>query len=624
MHIVQLHNTGQTHKPVADWHLMVLAILLAAVAVTRFHSYLLFHSLAELFLVVVFLTTFAIAWNVRAQLDTFLLVAGISMGPVALLDMMHMLAFKGMGVFANDANLATQLWIAQRSVNAASLLAAALLARHHPRPVDVLGGITLVALALGVSIFGGWFPDCFVEGQGLTGFKLAAEWAIMATFVVTLLKLRRIKGLFAPSLYQLLVAAVLVSLVEETTFTLYRDVYGVLNMTGHLLAVVAGYLLYAGLVRYGLAHPQEVLYRQLNDANARLTDVALRNNERAALALETLDGAPWEWDMVQTDRTLTARHAGWLRQDHPPSLSQWCARVLPEDLPALQAVLTARPSGAAASAEYRLRRNDGSIGWFTTSSRTFASGQGDRMVGVDRDVTIRKQAEQERERLADDVRKFAEILAHHLQEPARLQACYAQLLRRRLPPPCPPDLDEAIQVIETGAEYLRHLLRDAHLYMVLDRLAPPDKPVDAGKALAEAWQHHADRARHMGATLEADTLPSVALAQPRLAELFSILLANALEYRHPDRKPVVRVTCTVEQREVVLHVADNGIGIAPRYHQQIFRPFERLHTQTQHPGTGIGLALARKIVETAGGRIWVSSDTDAGTTFHIALPQGNP
>lgn len=608
----------------ADWHLVVLAALLTAVAATRFHSYLLFHSLAELFLVVVALTTFAIAWNVRRQLDTFLLVAGLAMGPVAILDMLHMLAFKGMGVFASDSNLATQLWIAQRGLDAVSLLAAALLAHHTLRPVAVLAGATLVAVLLGGSIFLGWFPDCYVEGEGLTPFKLAAEYAIMAAFAATVVQLRRIRHLFAPSLYNLLVAAALISLTEEATFTLYRDVYGVLNMTGHVLAVIAGSLLYTGLIRYGLAHPQEVLYRQLNELNARLADAALKNNERAALALETLDGAAWEWDMAQPERLLTARHAAWLGLDQPPSLDLWRQRVLPEDLPALDAVLAAGPPGEATSAEYRLRREHGTIAWFATTSRSFASAEGDRMIGFDRDISAQKQAEMERQRLAEDVRRFSEILAHHLQEPARLQACYAQVLRRRLPSPCPPELDEAIEVIQTGAEYLRRLLRDAHLYIVLDRLAPPEKPVDASQALAKAWEHLAAITEPTGARLEAAPLPCLSLTQPRLVDLFTILLTNALEYRHPDRAPVVRVSCETGNREIVLHVADNGIGIAPRYHQQIFQPFERLHTQAQHPGTGIGLALARKIVESAGGRIWVSSDIDSGTVFHIALPQGSP
>lgn len=602
-----------------DWHLIGLAALLLAVGASRAHSYLLFHALVELFLVVVSLTAFALAWNVRRHLDNpVLLLSGIALGPVALLDMLHMLAFKGMGIFPADANLATQLWIAQRGLDAAAMMTAALLGMRRVAPEAALGWVCAAALALGVVIFTGLFPDCFVAGQGLTPFKRGAEIVIMAAFAVTVARLWSLRLRFPPSLLRLLLAANALSLVEEAAFTLYVDVYGVFNMAGHLVAVVVGLLLYSALVRYGLAHPQEALY-------GRLSDAALRDNERAALALDTLDGGAWEWDMVTPGRPLSLRHALWLHlpPDQICTVEAWRERIVPEDRGVWDELTAPRPPGPAVTGEYRLRGADGVVRWFSGSSRTFVSGGEMRMVGLDRDVTARKAAETERQRLADDVRKFSEILAHHLQEPARLQACYAQVLRRRLPDPCPPELAEALGVIEDGANYLRRLLRDAQLYMVLDRLPPPSTPEDCAAALAEAWKGLAASAESCGARLEVGALPRLPVARARLVDLFAILLGNALEYRTPDCPPVVSVSCQVTAGEAVLAVADNGIGIQPRYHQQIFQPFDRLHTQAQHPGTGIGLALARKIVENAGGRIWVESELGRGATFRIALPLGD-
>lgn len=609
--------SATTRRP--DWHLIGLVLLLVAVTATRAHSYLLFHTLVELFLIVVSLTAFALAWNVRRNLDNpVLLMSGMALGPVAVLDLLHTLAFKGMGIFPDDANLATQLWIAQRGLDAAAMLAAALFGGRRVRAQTSLGVSCAAAVVLGLLIFGGLFPQCYVAGQGLTPFKLAAEYTIMAAFAVTMVRLWRLRPMFPPPLLRLLMAANGLSLIEEAAFTLYRDVYGVLNMAGHLVAVVVGVLLYAGLVRYGLANPLEALY-------GRLSDSALRDNERAALALDTLDAATWEWDMVSEERTLSPRHALWLGlpPDLPATVAAWRERVLSEDRAIWDALTAPRPPGPAASGEYRLRLSDGSVRWFAGSSRTFATGGGHRMIGLDRDVTQRRLAENERQRLADDVRKFSEILAHHLQEPARLQACYAQVLRRRLPEPCPSDVAEALTIIEQSGGYLRRLLRDAHLYIVLDRLPPPDHPVDCAPAVAEAWKNLTATAQACGAHLEVGPLPTVRMAPARLVDLFTILLCNALEYRSPSRAPSVSVTARADEGEVVLSVADNGIGIASRYHEQIFNPFERLHTQTQHPGTGIGLALARKIVDSVGGRIWVESEPDRGAIFHIALPQGD-
>lgn len=601
-----------------DWHLMWLGLLLLAVIATRSHSYLLFHSLVEIFLIVVYLTAFAIAWNVRRHLDNpVLLLSGLALGPVAMLAVLHTLAFKGMGIFPPDPNLATQLWIAERGLDAAAMLAAALLGTRRVAPHLSLGVVSAAALLLGVLVLTGAFPDCYVAGQGLTPFKLAAEYAIMAAFAVTMVLLWRLRGLFPPPLLRLLLLANGLSLVEEAAFTLYVDVYGVFNMAGHVVAVLAGGVLYAGVVRYGFAHPQQVLY-------GRLSDAALRDNERAALALDTLDGGTWEWDMHAPQPQLSLRHALWLGlpPDQAATAEAWRERMVPEDRPAWDALVEPRPPGTPRTVEYRLRRDDGSVLWFSGSSSTFAAANGLRMIGLDRDISARKAAEAERQRLAEDVRKFAEILAHHLQEPARLQACYAQVLRRRLPDPRAPEVEEALNVVEDGANYLRRLLRDAHLYMVLDRLPPPGEPVDAASALDEAWKQRASMAAACGARLEVAALPRVRLARARLVDLFAILLSNALEYRSPDRDLVVSVSCRDAEGEVVLSVADNGIGIPPRYHEQIFRPFERLHTHSQHPGTGIGLALARKIVDSAGGRIWVESEPERGATFHIALPQG--
>jgi signal transduction histidine kinase len=606
-----------------DWHLVGLAVLLAAAAATRLHSYLLFHALVELFLITVALTAFSLTWNLRRQIDNpVLLMWGMALGPVAVLDMVHMLAFKGMGVFGPDPNLATQLWVAQRSLDAVAMTAAVLLGGRRVPAQLSLSLLSLAALGLGLAIFAGVFPDCYIVGRGLTPFKLAAEYAIMAALALTLWRLWVLRPMFPPALFRLMVAACALSLLEEAAFTLYVDVYGLFNMVGHLVAVAAGALIYAGVVRYGLSHPQRVLYGRLQELNERLTDAALRDNERAALALETLDAGAWEWDTLSPVRALSLRHAAWLGLDvdQLATVELWRARVLPEDLPAFDAVLLPRPPGPVVRAEYRLRRADGTIAWFSAASRCFADGEGLRMVGLDRDISSRKQADLERQRLADDVRRFSEILAHHLQEPARLQACYAQVLRRQLPKPCPPETDEALKVVEDGANYLRRLLRDAHLYIVLDRLPRPDRPVDTAAVLTSVWAGLKPLADSCGARLEVGDLPRVWLAEARLADLFGILLGNALEYRDPDRPPHIVVSAREDGGEIELAVGDNGIGILPRYHEQIFVPFERLHTQAQHPGTGIGLALARKIVENAGGRIWVASEAGQGATFHIALP----
>lgn len=167
------------------------------------------------------------------------------------------------------------------------------------------------ATAMATAIFMGVFPDCYVEGKGLTPFKIVAEYVVMAAFVLTALRLRALRTLFPPHLFRLMQAAMVAAVVEEATFTLYVDVYGSLNMLGHLVQGVYAALIYLGIVRFGLAAPQEALYHQLNALNSRLAEEALRNNERAAMAVEAVDGATWEWDMVSPPPFRVSSPSRW-------------------------------------------------------------------------------------------------------------------------------------------------------------------------------------------------------------------------------------------------------------------------------------------------------------------------
>lgn len=222
-----------------------------------------------------------------------------------------------------------------------------------------------------------------------------------------------------------------------------------------------------------------------------------------------------------------------------------------------------------------------------------------------------------------DLRRFTEILAHHLQEPVRIQASYVQSLSRLLPKPLSPEVEEAMSYVQNSAARLRDLLRDAYLYLVIDRLPAPSIPVPAGEALQTAWRNLAARVKETGARLDAEDLPSVQVSRERLVDLFAVLIANAIEFRSPDRSPHIQVNCADQGEAWEFSVIDNGIGIEPEYLERIFRVFERLHPRDRHAGTGIGLALARKIVECANGSIRSQSTPGQGSTFLFTLPKAS-
>jgi signal transduction histidine kinase len=253
---------------------------------TRLYSYVLFHSIAEVFSIVVTFGIFMVFWNARRfmQNDYFLFL-GIAYLFVAGIDLLHTLAYKGMGVFLGyDTNLPTQLWIAARYLQSLSLLAASLFLFRKPRirPAFLfLGYAAITSLVLASIFYWGVFPDCFIEGQGLTPFKKVSEYIICLFLLASLALLYQKRRQFDPGVFQLLSASIGVMIAAEMAFTLYVDVYGLLNLLGHLLKIVAFYLVYKAFVEVGLTQPYSLLFRDLKqneDALARQAQELARSN----------------------------------------------------------------------------------------------------------------------------------------------------------------------------------------------------------------------------------------------------------------------------------------------------------------------------------------------------------
>lgn len=235
-------------------------------------NYLLFHSLVELFSVVVAFGTFTVAWHTRRTIENgYILFLGLGMLFVGAIDLVHTLAFRGMGVFpGGGSNAATQLWIAARGLECLGFLVAPLLVARRVRVAAVLTAYALAAAALLAAVFGGVFPDCFVEPSGLTPFKKASEVVVIAVLLVALRLLWRARAHFERDVFAALTAALVLAAAAEASFTLYRDVTGLANMAGHLLKLSAFVLIYRALVVTGIARPLDLLFRTLKEREASL------------------------------------------------------------------------------------------------------------------------------------------------------------------------------------------------------------------------------------------------------------------------------------------------------------------------------------------------------------------
>ncbi|MGB9624405.1 MAG: PAS domain S-box protein [Phycisphaerae bacterium] len=269
---------------------------------------------------------------------------------------------------------------------------------------------------------------------------------------------------------------------------------------------------------------------------------------------------------------------------------------------------------------------------FGTSTRThFTADELAMMKAVADQVAIAMERQRAMETLrqtaADlarsnrDLEQFASVASHDLQEPLRTVAGYLQLLERRYKSRLDKEADEFIAFAVDGALRLKQLINDLLSYSRVGTRGRPFEAVDMNRVFADVVEGLGGVIRENGATVTSDPLPIVRGDPTQLSQLLQNLIANGIKFRRDD-PPRVHVSA----REVGTHwefsVRDNGIGMAPEYFERVFVVFQRLHTQARYPGTGIGLAICKKIVDRHGGRIWVESEVGAGSTFFFTLPGG--
>jgi two-component system, chemotaxis family, sensor kinase Cph1 len=219
-----------------------------------------------------------------------------------------------------------------------------------------------------------------------------------------------------------------------------------------------------------------------------------------------------------------------------------------------------------------------------------------------------------------ELEQFAYVSSHDLQEPLRMVASYAQLLERRYQDRLDADGIEFLQYIVDGAKRMRQLIDDLLTFSRIGTQAQQLHAVSSDEALNMALKNLAVSIQESGARVVRDPLPDVQADQSQLTQLFQNLIGNAIVYRRQDVPLQIAVRAVRVDSQWQFSVEDNGIGIAPEHRERIFVIFQRLHRREEYPGTGIGLAICKKIVERHGGRIWVDSAVGKGSAFHFLLP----
>jgi len=252
---------------------MVAFAIVAGLHAITFYNYLVFHTMVEVFAIVVACGIFMLAWNSRGiSQNSYLLFLGTAYLFVAGLDFVHTLAYEGLGIFPDhNTDLATQLWIGARYVESFALLLAPLLVRKRLRAGVVFTGFALVtALVLVSTLYWRNFPVCFDPDTGLTVFKKASEYVISVLLIASVALLLKRRADFDRDVLKMLVASILLTVASELCFTLYRGVYDIANESGHLLKLASFYLIYRAVIQTGIRKPYAMLLRDLKQSNEML------------------------------------------------------------------------------------------------------------------------------------------------------------------------------------------------------------------------------------------------------------------------------------------------------------------------------------------------------------------
>ncbi len=640
--------------------MLLILVILGGIYLARLDSYLLFHSLADLFSVLVAFAVFIIAWHsYPVARNNYLLVLGVGSLFISILDILHVLGYHDMGVLtAFGPTLSSQLWIAARLMQAITVMAAPFFIHRSVRPMAamlVYGTITALLVA---SIFI-WriFPITFVEGSGVTLFKSLMEYVVIAILVGALLLLWRNRGEFGGTVFGLLVGSVVAMIASEAMFTHYLSLTESSTIVGHLFKIIEFYLLYLAVVEIGLTQPYSLLFRQMKrEDEQQIAEQKGRAEERAA-ELDAIFNSMTDGVILYgvDGSVLRANAAGMALFSYtrvPPELplerrARMHGFIDEEGQPAADAQHT--PASRALNGE-TLRDEvygaphgvTGELMWIACSAGPVRDASGDIRGAVltFRDVTERKLAEEQVQQLNQELEHrvldrtsqleaanqemevFAYSVSHDVRPPLRNLSTFVELVQAGGSGPLDTRHDQYLDLIRQSGIDLKQLIDNLMLFSQIGRSRLAEAEVNLGELVGQVVQELKPQIEGRHITWDIASLPCVNGDRTMLRVVFRNLIANALEFTRTREHARIEIgTIDDSPREAVIYVRDNGVGFDMQQPDGLFTAMQRLRGVDDFGGTGIGLANVRRVISRHGGRTWVQGKPDEGATFYFSLPR---
>jgi PAS domain S-box-containing protein len=615
----------------------IAACVLAALFFTAEKNYLLFHSIAELFSIIVGYSIFILAWNSRRIIDSdYILFIGIAFLFISSIDLLHTLAYDGMGVFpAGGSNMATQLWISGRYLESVTLMISPVFLFRKLKPIITLILYSAVTALVCISIYF-WkiFPMCYLEGRGLTPFKIWSELIICAFLAAAGLLLLWHKERLASRIFRLIFFSIIVTIVSEFFFTEYVSVHDIFNLLGHIFKIVSYYLIYTALIQVGLGEPYEVLFRNLKQSEKALRESeekfrTLTRHSPVGICLTDPQG------MCQLVNDRWSEMTG-LSGNETYGRS-WTCVLHPEDLTRIEdrwRDLVQR--GGEFTLEYRFIDPHGKVTWVAGSTVALRdlTGEITGYLGTATDISVRKKIERQLEEINMTLeQRVAERTAVAEKRAAQLRAMALELTRteQRERKRIAQILHDHLQQLLVGVKINVNLLCETPAstytqqnFQQVNELL--DQSISATRSLAVELN---PPALHYGGFLTAlqwlaqwmrDThdirvdIEAEKNSEPQdenvriiLFQIVRELLLNVVKHAKVDCASIT--VCPIDNARVKIVVADNGVGFDP----DNLRVKKRSHA-------GYGLFNIRERLDLLGGELVVESAPGEGSRFSLYVP----
>lgn len=607
----------------------------ALLAASRTVHYLLFHTLAEIFAITVSFSIFALTWTSRTYLkNSYLTILGAAYGTIGVIDVFHTLTFKGMNLFpAVTTNHPTQFWLTARTIEAIALVSAAL---FIGRPIRFSAASWAFAVLGTTGCLAVWYdilPATFVDGVGLTPFKVGSEYAIVGILTIGLALLWRARQDFSLDVFRLVSGSLLLAIATEICFIHYISFYDYINELGHYFRLFSVVLAFLAIVVTGVRRPAELLFRQVIEKDRELTainDRLAKSEDRLKHAQAVAGVGSWHFDITSDNVSCSdeAHRIFGFPFGTPLTFESFVNCVHPEDRENVLAAWNAALHGAAYDIEHRVVIAE-QIKWVRERAEIQFAPDGQALVGVGsvQDVTERKRAELAV--LSASVAKsvFLSTMSHEIRTPINVIIGLSYLLRRDL---TNPEHQGRLDQIKDTSDHLLEIVNNVLDFSKIEasRLLLDQRKFNLGAMVDRVLRIVRGLAEEKGLSLKASVdqgaMDLWLTADPlRLAQVLINLCGNAVKFTdhgfvHLSIRPIDEKGEKLTLRFIV---EDTGIGIAEQEQALLFQPFIQADNSLtrERGGTGLGLTISQSLVHLMGGTIRIESTPGKGSRFSFEL-----